>query len=271
MRRMAGRPLVAVATDTHVPSAKDTVEVTLVWGGDVVGIAHAPSRPRPGARLRASDLGATIAATFDDLVVARAREGGGWDLLLPDGEAAPAGTRLTMRSGKAALRVRLVADEGDAGASSARGTRDARVRRAFLGAGILHVAIVLVAILSAPPPSGDAGASLVNLVATQRLVVPALADAAEETAPSAPESASPRVAAETPVVTARDVALTAAAPEAPPERFGMVAIARGHGPGGAAERRAALTFERFDPSPELLAMFVPTIDEGVSAAGLTLR
>lgn len=268
---MAGRPLVAVATDTHVPSAKDTVEVTLVWGGEVVAVGHAPSRPRPGALLRASGLGGAIAASFEELPLARAREDGGWDLLLPDGELAPRGTRLTMRAGKAALRVRLVGHEGDAGASAARGPRDARVRRAFLGAAMLHVAIVLVAIMGAPPPGSDASGSHVDLVAAQRLVVPALGEPAEETtAAAAPLPESPPTSAEAPVLAARDVAV-AATVDPPPSEFGMVALARSRGTSRAAEHRAALTFETFDPSPELLAMFVPSIDEGVSAAGLTLR
>lgn len=243
------------------PGRIHAVELTLLWGGEVVATALSSREV-----VRASDHLGPIASCFEDLVLAR-RTPEGQVLVLPNGEAAPADTRLGLRSGKATLRVRLVApvaSEDDALVRTPIGP-DTRVRRAFLGATILHVAIVLVGVLRTPGPE-ERAPDAVSLMGPSPLAAWTAKGAQggdgsgeasfEETTPtSAPAEVAPVVAP-----------VRAAVHEAEPSSFGMIALAR---KGPRARSRAAYAFAAFEPKPEALAMFTESIDEGPAGLALT--
>lgn len=164
--------MVAVELDSGAAPAEGprVVELTLLWGGDVIAVEIARPPRGPGDVLVAGDLRATeMHAAFEGVPLARADARGAWLLLLPDGVPAPEGTRIAARAGKALLRARLVTPTPIA-LPRARG--DGRVRRAVLGAAVLHLAIMTLALeLGArpreaphvPPPSPTLGPISVGL------------------------------------------------------------------------------------------------------------
>ncbi len=253
---MARIPFAAVESDPGAPAGPCTVEITLVWGGEPIATAHSRRGTKAGALFRASDAGErTIAALFEDLPLARAEEDGRWTLLLANGEPAPEGTRLSIRTGKAVLRVRLVAP---ATLALPRAKSDGRVRRAFVGATIVHLAIVLVALLKTSSPVATPSRALTRLVPA--LVDPAAFEATEE-------GSGPGLTLVAPAVDAPPSRMVQPPASDAPERFGMIALARDR---DARRSRSALTFERFDPPKGAIAMFTPSIDEAVSVSGLGL-
>jgi hypothetical protein len=149
---MAQPCLVSVELDPHgAPAAGPcAVELVLLWGGDVIAVEIARAPRGPDDFLRAEDLrAAAMQGAFEGVPLARA-EGGAWRLLLPDGAPAPEGSRITARAGKALLRARKVPRPEIA---LPRARSDGRVRRAVLGAMVLHLAVVTLALeLGRPSP-----------------------------------------------------------------------------------------------------------------------
>lgn len=254
------RVLVSVEVDpSGEPSApRSAVELRLVWGKDLVAVEVVPPPRKADAVLRGADLrSAEMQACFEEVTLARATAEGSWELVLPDGSAAPAGTRLASRTGKAVLRASLVTPEE---LDLPRERSDGRVRRAVLGATVLHLAIVAFAL------SFGGGRPAAPAAYTPPLLAPLLAEAAGEALPEG--EASPVTTTAVTAPSRSSERETSAAPgDAPPARFGMVGLAAG---GARAPGRAARAFQAYEPEPAALAMFTPSIDEGVSAAGLAL-
>jgi hypothetical protein len=158
------------------------LEAKLLWAGDVIDVAHvrvAPAPPRTWARARARagarargvdaargldaardarrevrvrELGLAVPGG-DDIVVARVSDDGVASLVTPAGELVPAACLMTIRLGRTALRLALVDDAGaahgdgsPAGAGLRRTPGDARLRRGLLGAAVLHLALLALAV-----------------------------------------------------------------------------------------------------------------------------
>ena len=211
------RPLVSVEVDpSGIPGApRAAVELRLVWGGDLVAVEIVPPPERASDVLRTSDLRSPeMQAAFEDAAVARATPEGSWELVLPGGTPAPAGTRIAARAGKALLRASLVTPEE---LDLPRVRSDGRVRRAVLGATVLHLAIVAFAL-------AYGGRAPVTPTAYR---VPSLAPLlAEVSGEALPEGEAPAPVAEVAapaLVREPPVAISDPA-DAPPSRFGFIGL-----------------------------------------------
>ncbi len=105
------------------------LEAKLVWAGDVLAVTHV--KPRDVLRVR--DLALDVPGGRDT-IVAR-----GAELVLPNGAAVPSGCTMTLRLGRARLRLAFVPDDGEV---VPRARSDGRVRLAVLGAAVVHVAVL---------------------------------------------------------------------------------------------------------------------------------
>ena len=166
--------------------AKVLLEARLMWGGEAILVRHV----RPRARVTIRDVGSAVLGS-SELVIAR-EEGGAFVLCLPNGAAVPQGCRMTLRVGRALLRLTLVADDAEA-LPPAR--PDSRVALGIIAAAALHLVVLgLVAHGRAPEGAHEQAA----LETMQRMVASAEERAAHELASakerSATEMAEPPVA-----------------------------------------------------------------------------
>lgn len=211
MERTDAFPYASIEVDARAPrDGAVAIEARLVWAGEVIAVAHA--RPRPALRVR--DLGLPAAGAHD-LVVAR--DGA---LVLPNGAPVPSGHRVTIRVGRAALKLSLVADD------VARGPRFARDRRAPLGiaaAAALHLA-VLGAVVHRGAPAGAPDAPAAAFATPMATIAAAEARASDETPDEAPEPSPPQDPAS---IEAAPAAARRVEPRREAASFGMLAIVAG--------------------------------------------
>ena len=172
------------------------LEAKLLWGSDAINVRHLRSR----RALRLGDLGFDVPAA-PDLVIAREDEEGRLALCLPNGAAVPEGCRMSLRMGRATLRLSLVADDVDA---PSRPVPDSRVALGIIAAAALHLVILgLVAHGRAPDGAQDEAAieTMQRMVASaeERAVaeLAAAKERSEQEALTVPSSnhASPKPAA----------------------------------------------------------------------------
>ncbi|MDB5215961.1 MAG: putative abductin-like protein [Myxococcaceae bacterium] len=140
------------------------LEAKLLWGRDTLAVKHVPSRGLREIRVR--DLGLDVAGC-DDLLVGSVDEAtGSFTLRLPNGAPVPAGCRMTLRMGRALLRLSLVADDV---AKLPRARRDPLVAFGILAAAALHL-IVLATIAHSRSDEGEseqaARATMLQMVAS---------------------------------------------------------------------------------------------------------
>ena len=175
------------------------LEATLLWGRDTLAVRHLPAR---GA-LRVRDLG-LLDVSRDrggDLLVGDVDpEAGAFTLLLPNGTRVPEGCRMTLRMGRALVRLALVPDDV---AKLPRSRRDPLVAFGILAAAVLHV-IVLGTMAHTKTDEGEteasARATMLKMVASaeERALTEVAAArqksremAADDHAPSSPIASAP--------------------------------------------------------------------------------
>ncbi len=113
------------------------VEAKLLWGRDTLGVKHV--RVRGLRALRVRDLGLDVPGC-DELVVGSVdARTGALTLRLPNGEPVPAGCRMTLRMGRALLRLSLVPDDV---AKLPRTRRDPLVAYGILAAAAVHLMLL---------------------------------------------------------------------------------------------------------------------------------
>jgi hypothetical protein len=143
------------------------LEAKLLWGRDTLGLKHVPTRRLRGRReVRVRDLGLDVPGC-DELVVGSVDAGtGALTLRLPNGEPVPAGCRMTLRIGRALLRLSLVPDDV---AKLPRARRDPLVAFGILAGAAVHL-IVLVTIAHSRGDEGEseqaARATMMQMVAS---------------------------------------------------------------------------------------------------------
>ena len=138
------------------------VEAKLLWGRDTLAVRHIPARGEVHVRDLALD-----APGCDDLVVGSVDPTtGAFSLRLPNGELVPAGCRMTLRMGRALLRLALVPDDV---AKLPRARRDPLVAFGLLAAAVLHL-VVLATIAHSRSDEGEteqaARATMLRMVAS---------------------------------------------------------------------------------------------------------
>jgi hypothetical protein len=154
-------PRVSGAPSASPPSvaprtSRVLLEATLLWGRDTLSVRHMPAR----GEVRVRDLG------LDGLDVSRDRGGdllvgdvdaatGSFGLVLPNGTRVPEGCRMTVRMGRALVRLALVPDDV---AKLPRSRRDPLVAFGILAAAVLHV-IVLGTMAHTKTDEGETEAS----------------------------------------------------------------------------------------------------------------
>jgi hypothetical protein len=148
------------------------VEAKLFWGPDLLGVAHV----RPENEVRIAQLGLEVPGGHEH-VVARV-EGGCVALVTPSGERVPPGCRMTLRLGRARLRLTLVDDDVPV---LPKPKSDPMLRRAVLGAAILHLGVAAIVVHGR---ASEASLSNADLPAMQRMLAAADERAAEELAAS---------------------------------------------------------------------------------------
>lgn len=140
------------------------LEAKLLWGRDTLGVKHVPVRGLREVRVR--DLGLDVPGC-DELVVGSVdARTGALTLRLPNGEPVPAGCRMTLRMGRALLRLSLVPDDV---AKLPRARRDPLVAFGILAAAAVHL-IVLATIAHSRSDEGEseqsARATMTQMVAS---------------------------------------------------------------------------------------------------------
>ena len=136
-RRSPTSPILPIAS-THVGPL--LLEAKLLWGRDTLGIKHVPARGLRGRReVRVRDLGLDVPGC-DDLVVGSVDASTGeLTLRLPNGEPVPTGSRMTLRMGRALLRLSLVPDDV---AKLPPARRDPLVAFGILAAAAVHLMVI---------------------------------------------------------------------------------------------------------------------------------
>ncbi|MBX3188080.1 MAG: hypothetical protein KF819_13745 [Labilithrix sp.] len=267
----------AVASVERVDGAGGgLVEARLLWGKETLGIRHVT----PRGALRVADLGLGLEEAAEIVVAEGGR--GAIELKLPNGTAVPAGCRMSLKVGKATLRISLVADDV---APPPRQRIDARVAYGIIGAAALHLVVMgFVALGRAPAGVAEEAAqatmkgymaaaeerALADLAAAQQKAAEseALAAAAAREERSAITSAKARDDAKARASKgegARRVALTRAGSSERVEGFGLLAILAKD---GARARTSAFAAERGPSS--IGNVFRSTIDDAASIGGLGL-
>lgn len=130
-------PIASVEAAPAIPINERTgvlLEAKLVWGRDVLGVRHV--RPRGDVCLR--DLALDVPGA-PELVIGGLDDSGAFGLRLPSGALVPAGCRMTLRMGRATLRLSLVADDV---AVLPRARPDVRVAFGILAAAALHLVVL---------------------------------------------------------------------------------------------------------------------------------
>lgn len=148
------------------------LEAKLFWGQDLLGVAHV----RPEGEVRVAQLGLEVPGGHHH-VVARV-DGGCVALVTPGGERVPPGCRMTLRLGRARLRLTLVDDDVPA---LPKPKSDPMLRRAVLGAAILHLCVAAIVVHGR---GSDASLANADLPTMQRMLAAADERAAAELAAS---------------------------------------------------------------------------------------
>jgi hypothetical protein len=115
-----------------LPRARVVLAGTLLWGGELQRVAHVAAKKR----IRVADLGFDLGG--GDVEIARMKEGE-LALVLPNGTLVPRGSRMSLRLGRAVLRLELVADDV---AAPPRPGLDRRFAFGIIAAAVLHAALV---------------------------------------------------------------------------------------------------------------------------------
>ena len=266
------------------------LEAKLVWGRDTIAVRHV----RPRAELRLRDLALEVPGS-PDLVVAGVDEAGAFGLRLPNGANVPADCRMTLRMGRAVLRLTLVTDDL---VMMPPPTADRRAAFGVLAAAVLH--LVLLGFVAHGRAVDDAPASEQAAMETMQRMVAAAEDralaelAAAQERSAVEESASPAgpSTAETPqastgVAAAAEAKAKASAPAAhmneaivkvrattdaaaeryEAARFGLLAVLA---PRGGAPRGPTSAFQRWAGPPARGDIFAQSIDDAVGLGGLRL-
>lgn len=256
------------------------LEAKLVWGGDTLRVRHV----RPRTEVTIADLGLDLPGR-SDLVIGGVDASGSFGLRLPNGTQVPADCRMTLRLGRAVLRLSLVADDL---VVLPPVRPDARVAFGLFAAAMVHLLILGFVVRGRVDAGGtqdDGRATMQQMVAVaeQRALVE-LAAALEESrapssqraAPAAPEDgprarpATPRAAApartvaragdvrgEHPPTSARDEAAS----------FGILTIVAAD---RAATRTASSAFAVEKGAPARESIFAQRIGDSASLGGLGL-
>jgi hypothetical protein len=246
------------------------LEAKLLWGRDTLGVRHLPVR----AEICVRDLGFDVPAC-DDLVIGELDASGAFGLRLPNGTAVPDGCRMTLRIGRALLRLSLVPDDV---VKLPRATPDSRTAFGILGAAVLHLVVLgLVAHSRGAegPREDEARETMQRMVASaEERALAELAAAQEksraETTPgvSAPTPAKEQAAADDPPRTAVKVARARVTPQRdPPSTFGLLAVL---GADSAATRVGASAFVAESGPSAMGSIFGQTIDDAAGLGGLGL-
>ncbi|MDB5219252.1 MAG: hypothetical protein JWO86_7179, partial [Myxococcaceae bacterium] len=111
------------------------LEAKLLWGRDILDVRHIPAR----GELRVRDLGLDVPGCDDLLVGVVDPATGTFALRLPNGARVPADCRMTLRMGRALLRLTLVPDDV---AKLPRARRDPRIAFGILAAAVVHLVVL---------------------------------------------------------------------------------------------------------------------------------
>lgn len=266
------------------------LEAKLVWGRDTIAVRHL----RPRAELRLRDLALDVPGS-PELVIAGVDAAGAFGLRLPNGADVPADCRMTLRMGRAVLRLTLVTDDL---VMMPPPRADRRAAFGVLAAAVLH--LVLLGFVAHGRAGDDAPASeQAAMEIMQRMVAAAedralaeLAAAQERSAASAAEHQASAATAVPPAENAQKHPGVAAVPEASvatgsmnaaivgagtPARaaderheaahFGMLAVLA---PRGGAPRGHTSAFERWAGPPARSDIFAESIDDAAGLGGLHL-
>jgi outer membrane biosynthesis protein TonB len=130
-------PLSTASAGEVGPLGPLLLEAKLLWGPDTLGVKHVPVRGLREVRVR--DLGLDVPGC-DALVVGSVDAStGALALRLPNGEPVPAGCRMTLRMGRALLRLSVVPDDV---AKLPRTRRDPLVAYGILAAAAVHLMVL---------------------------------------------------------------------------------------------------------------------------------
>lgn len=250
------------------------LEAKLVWGRDTIAVRHV----RPRAELCLRDLALDVPGS-PDLVIAGVDDAGAFGLLLPNGANVPADCRMTLRMGRAVLRLTLVTDDL---VMMPPPKADRRAAFGVLAAAALHLVLLGLVAHGRAVDAGPASEQ-VAMETMQRMVAAAedraLAELAAAQERSAAEAASaaalPAAAAEHPVAAAEPSVTPTMNPAIVPAgterqeaaRFGMLAVLA---PRGAAPRGQTSAFDRWAGPPARGDIFAQTIDDAAGLGGLHL-
>lgn len=138
------------------------LEAKLVWGRDTLAVRHVPAR----GEVRVRDLSLGVPGG-DELVIGSVDPATGtFALRLPNGNVVPEGCRMTVRLGRALLRLALVPDDI---AKLPRARRDPLVAFGLIAAAALHL-VVLATIAHSRCDEGEteqaARATMLRMVAS---------------------------------------------------------------------------------------------------------
>lgn len=256
------------------PRPRDVVlEAALLWAGDVLAIEHV----EPRAVVRVADL-RLPPLPRGDMIVARIERGRA-TLVLPSGEPVPEGCRMTVRLGRASLRLSLVARDRDLAFPRAGG--DGRVARGVALAAALHASIAVLAWQGRAGVGDEDDAAREAMqaylaAADARGKVSVLADAPEERGGAAAPAKDDQGAAGNPARTddrgrrreTRGVsrrAKTSGADE--PSAFGLLALLADEDHGGGA---GSSSWATADGPAAMGNIFGATVDDAMGTGGLGL-
>jgi hypothetical protein len=138
------------------------LEARLSWGRDTLAIRHVRAR----GEVRVRDLSLAVPGCDELLIGSVDPKTGTFALRLPNGNAVPEGCRMTVRLGRALLRLTLVPDDV---AKLPRAGRDSRVAFGLIAAAALHL-MVLATIAHSRSDEGEteqaARATMLRMVAS---------------------------------------------------------------------------------------------------------
>ena len=144
------------------PTRPLLLEAKLVWGRDILAVRHVPAR---GA-IRVRDLSLAVPGCKDLVIGDVDPATGAFALRLPNGNAVPAGCRLTVRLGRSLLRLSLVPDDV---AKLPRARHDSLVAFGLIAAAALHL-VVLATVAHSRVDEGEteqaARATMLRMVAS---------------------------------------------------------------------------------------------------------
>lgn len=280
-------PYVAVEVDPDerpADGAALAIEATLTWGGAVLGVTHVGAASRARRLVRVRDLDLPIASKLD--LVIGSTEQGRARLVLPSGELVPPGCRMSLRLGRAVLRLSLVrADE----APLPRERSDGRVLKGLLLGALIHGTVLTMAVLGRAPVADEEAAAevamkgyLAAIDAREAALAAASLGSSEtvetkdgEAAPSSGSTREEGAAGNPSRITesgltkkTRGIARQAgAAGEERPETFGILGLLGGDTPGA---RSGTSAFASFEGPGAMGNIFGATIEDAAGLGGLGL-